>query len=118
MQHGGRKMNVAVQLSFFPSPQDKLQKALHTVQTLGAPHAHYERFVRSLAVAYKSSGAGDIIVGACAGDITVNEVISGFWREAKKFETENHLAHVSVNVVRFGTPSCFTRRQFEEELIS
>jgi hypothetical protein len=110
-------MNAAVQLTFFPSPQDKLQKALHTVQVHGAPHAHYLRFVRSLAVAYKSAGAGDIIVGACAGDITVNEVISGFGKETKKFEAESDLVPVPLNIVRFSTPSCFTRRQFEEELI-
>jgi hypothetical protein len=111
-------MNAAVQLTFFPSPQDRLQKALHTVQVHGAPHAHYLRFVRSLAVAYKSAGAGDIIVGACAGDITVNEVIIGFGKETKKFEAESDLVHVPLKIVRFNTPSCFTRRQFEEELIS
>ena len=86
-------MNSFAQQTFFPNPQDSLLKALREFQHKGVPHAHYNRFIRSLAIAFKSATPGATIVAACADAPILDQVIAGFQREVRKFESANFQAY-------------------------
>jgi hypothetical protein len=110
-------MSAAVQLSFLPPAQDDLQNALRVYQESGVPHEFFNRFVRSLAVSYKSAGRGATIVAACPGSPTLDEVIIGFRKEVRKFETRNYQSPSQFEPLEVSAPSRPTRRQMEVELL-
>ncbi len=109
-------MNTAAQLNFFPNPQDNLLQALREYQTKGIPHTAYNRFTRSLAIAYKSTTPGATIVGACADAPILDEVIAGFLREVRKFETANFQPISGVSPVQLSAPGGNSFRRVESEL--
>src|SRR6478735_12341231 len=98
-------MNAAQQLSFLPPAQDEIQNALRIFQNSGVPHEHYNKFVRSLAVSFKSAGAGSTIVAACPGAPTLDEVIFGFRKEVRHFEGRNHQAPSNFVPIEVSVPS-------------
>jgi hypothetical protein len=110
-------MSAAVQLSFLPPAQDDLQKALRVYQESGVPHEFFNRFVRSLAVSFKSAGRGATIVAACPGSPTLDEVIIGFRKEVRRFEARNYQAPSQFEPLEVSTLSRPTRRLMELELL-
>lgn len=110
-------MNTAAQLNFFPNPQDNLLQALREYQTKGIPHAAYNRFTRSLAIAFKSTTPGATIVGACADAPILDEVIAGFLREVRKFETANFQPASAMSPIQLSAPGGNSFRRVESELL-
>lgn len=110
-------MNAAVQLSFLPPAQDELQKALHLYQNSGVRHTFFNKFVRSLAVSFKSVGPGATIVAACPGAPTLDEVIAVFRKEVRRFEDRNHQTPSQFEPVEVSAPSRPTRSLMEVELL-
>lgn len=110
-------MNAATQLTFLPPAQDELQKALRVFQDSGVPHAHFNQFVRSLAVSFKSAGAGATIVAACPGSPTLDEAIFGFRKEVRRFESRNLQTPSHFEPLEIAAPSRPTRTGMEAELL-
>jgi len=109
-------MSTAVQLSFLPDKQADLFDALQTYQESGVAHLSFERFVRQLAIAFKSAGPGACLVAACPNGQTLDEAIASLSEEIRAREVRQHGVPSDFRLVEVSVPCRFTPRQLELEI--
>lgn len=110
-------MSTAVQLSFFPESQSELYDALQIYKESGVAHLSFQRFVRRLAVTFKSANPGACLVAACPDGQTLDEAIASLSEEIREIEARQYGAPSHFRLVEVSIPSRFTHRQLEAEIL-
>jgi hypothetical protein len=109
-------MSTAVQLSFLPDKQAELLSALQTYQESGVTHLSFVRFVRELAIKFKSAGPGACLVAACPNGQTISEAIASLKDEIRARELQHYGVPSDFRLVEISVPSRVSHRQLELEL--
>src|SRR5690606_33210391 len=80
-------------------------------------HLSFERFVRRIAVTFKSAAPGACLVAACPNGQTLDEAIVSLTDEIRAIEIRQHGVPSAFHLVEVSVPSRFTHRQLEIEIL-